>query len=114
MKDPDYAKEFAAQLAGKDAADFNVIQGDLLFRPGEGMGTMQDAVALDAIDLDAFYDSETDDDRLAQVEGFLQSPRDCSALGPEPVSLPCVGVLPTYGQPYKHDHARGPAGCQPG
>ena len=72
MKDPDYAKEFAAQLTGKDTTDFNVIQGDLLFRPGAGMGTTQDAVALDAIDLDTFYDSETDDDRLTQVEGFLQ------------------------------------------
>ena len=45
MKDPDYAIEFAAQLTGKDTADFSTVQGDLLLRPGAGKGTMQDAVA---------------------------------------------------------------------
>ena len=72
MRDPDYAIQFAAQLTGKDAADFSKVQGDLLLRPGAGKGTLPDAFSLDAIDLDAFYESETDDARIAQVEEFLK------------------------------------------
>ena len=72
MKDPDYAIEFAAQLTGKDAADFSKVQGDLLLRPGAREGTPEDALSLDAIDLDAFYESETDDARLEQVKAFLR------------------------------------------
>ena len=71
MRDPDYAVEFAAQLTGKDPADFRVVQGDLLLRTGASKGTLQDALALDRIDLQAFYESETDDERLSQVEEFL-------------------------------------------
>ena len=72
MKDPKYAIEFAAQLTGKDAADFSEVRGDLLLRPGADKGISEDARALDAIDLDAFYESETDDARLAEIEDFLQ------------------------------------------
>ena len=72
MKDPDYAIEFAAQLSGKDMADFSKVQGDLLLRPGAGKGTPEDALSLATIDLDAFYESETDDARVAQVEEFLK------------------------------------------
>ena len=72
MKDPKYALEFAAQLTGKDSAEFSQVQGDLLLRSGAGKGTLEDALSLDAIDLDSFYESEADDARLAYVEGFLQ------------------------------------------
>ena len=72
MQDPDYAVKFAAQLTGKDVADFREVQGDLLLRSGAAEGTLQDALALEAIDLQAFYQSETDDDRLTQVAEFLR------------------------------------------
>ena len=72
MRDPDYAVKFAAQLTGKDAAEFSKVQGDLLLRPDAGKGTLQDALSLEAMDLDAFYESETDDARVAQVEEFLK------------------------------------------
>ena len=72
MRDPDYAVKFASQLTGKDAAEFSKVQGDLLLRPDAGKGTLQDALSLEAMDLDAFYDSETDDARVAQVEEFLK------------------------------------------
>ena len=71
MRDPDYAVKFAAQLTGKDAAEFSKVQGDLLLRPDAGKGTLQDALSLEAMDLDAFYESETDDTRVAHVEEFL-------------------------------------------
>ena len=72
MQNPDYAVKFAAQLTGKNIADFRKVQGDLLRRSGAAKGTFQDALALDAIDLQAFYESETDDDRLTEIAEFLQ------------------------------------------
>ena len=72
MKDPNYAVEFAAQLTGKDPAEFSQVQGDLLIRSGAGKGTLEDALFLDAIDIDSFYESEGDDARLAHVGEFLQ------------------------------------------
>ena len=70
--DPDYAVRFGAQLTGKDPADFRKVQGDLLLRSGAGTGTDQDAAALDAIDMQAFYESYSDDARLAQIAAFLE------------------------------------------
>ncbi|MCA9694663.1 MAG: DEAD/DEAH box helicase, partial [Myxococcales bacterium] len=72
FKDPDYAKRFGAQLTGKNSADFCKVQGDLLRRSGAGRGTPQDAAALDAIDLRAFYESDSDDARLSQITSFLE------------------------------------------
>ena len=72
FKDSDYAVRFGAQLTGKDPADFRKVQGDLLLRPGAAKGTPQDAAALDTIDLRAFYESNTDDTRLARVASFLE------------------------------------------
>jgi ATP-dependent helicase YprA (DUF1998 family) len=72
FKDPDYAVQFGSQLTGKDPADFSKVQGDLLLRSGAAKGSPQDAGALDAIDLGAFYESETDETRLAQISLFLE------------------------------------------
>ena len=72
FKDADYAVEFGAQLTGKDPADFRKVQGDLLERPGAAKGTAADAAALDAFDLNDFYEAATDADRLRVIESFLQ------------------------------------------
>ena len=72
FKDADYAVKFGAQLTGKDPADFRNVQGDLLLRTDEAKGTVQDANALDSIDLRAFYESKTDDDQLYQITEFLE------------------------------------------
>ncbi len=72
FKDADYAIKFGAQLTGKDPADFSKVQGDLLLRSGASAGKTQDAEALDAIDLRAFYESDTEGARLTAVESFLQ------------------------------------------
>lgn len=71
FKDPDYAVKFGAQLSGKDVADFEQVQGDLLQRDGAGKGSARDASALDAIDLPAFYQAETEEARLSQIGSFL-------------------------------------------
>ncbi|HET9066735.1 MAG TPA: DEAD/DEAH box helicase [Gemmatimonadales bacterium] len=72
FKDADYAVEFGAQLTGKDPADFEKVQGDLLERSGAAKGTAADADALDAFDLNAFYEALTDADRLKVIASFLK------------------------------------------
>ena len=72
MADPDYAVKFAAQLTGKDTADFRNVQGDLLLRSSAAKGALEDALVLETIDLRNFYESETDDDRLPQIAEFLR------------------------------------------
>ncbi|MGW0056562.1 DEAD/DEAH box helicase [Nocardia nova] len=68
---PDYAKTFAAQLTGKDRADFETIQGRHNLRPHDRPGRQADAEAFAAVPLDDFYDAETDADRIAAVADLL-------------------------------------------
>ena len=72
MQNPDYALEFAAQLTGKESGDFSKVEGELLLRPDEAKGSVEDTRALGAIDLRAFYDAETDSDRMSHVAEFLR------------------------------------------
>lgn len=55
--DQAYAREFAADLTGKDAAEFDVPPGDLDDRPAAAPGNADDAAALAAIDLATFYEA---------------------------------------------------------
>ena len=72
MQNPDYAQKFAAQLTGKNSGDFSTVEGDLSFRPNVGEGSAKDALALEAIDLIAFYEAVEDSDRMSQVAEFLR------------------------------------------
>jgi len=72
FRDPHYAVEFGAQLTGKNPHDFRVVQGDLSYRPGAGKGTPEDAAALDAIDLRAFHEADSDNARLSWIAPFLK------------------------------------------
>ena len=72
FEDADYAPTFGAQLTGKSPSDFRTVQGDLLLRANEAKGTAQDASVLEAIDLQKFYESKTDEDRLSQIAHFLK------------------------------------------
>lgn len=72
LQKPDYAQKFAAQLTGKDSGDFSTVAGELSFRPHAAKGSAEDALALEAIDLTAFYESETDSNRILCVEDFLR------------------------------------------
>ena len=70
--DPEKARAFGAQLTGKDLDDFVRITGDLLFHPDASQGTLRDAEVLAKIDLDAFYESNSDDDRLSHAAPLLE------------------------------------------
>jgi ATP-dependent helicase YprA (DUF1998 family) len=69
---PEYAREFAAQLSGKDVADFRTVQGMLAERSPAGTGSIPDAKALAAVPLGKFYDGESDNARTDAVRGLLE------------------------------------------
>jgi ATP-dependent helicase YprA (DUF1998 family) len=71
FNNPEYAREFAAQLVGKNPDDFRTVQGDLALRSGEAMGSEADAQALADVPLDRFYEASDHGDRLDAVRGFL-------------------------------------------
>jgi ATP-dependent helicase YprA (DUF1998 family) len=71
FQDTAYAREFAAQLTGKDVAEFRTIEGRLQLRDGSAQGSAADATMLADLPLDAFYDGDTEAERIAAVEGLL-------------------------------------------
>ena len=71
FKDPVYAREFAAELVGKSAADFQTIKGDLAMRDAAAVGTAADARALADVPLSQFYDASDEPTRLRAVQDFL-------------------------------------------
>ncbi|TET39234.1 MAG: DEAD/DEAH box helicase [Planctomycetota bacterium] len=72
FQDEAYASVFGAQLTGKATAEFETVPGQLYLREAEGVGTRQDAEALCAVNLDAFYAAESDQERLERVAVFLE------------------------------------------
>ena len=73
FSDPVYAREFAAQLSGKDPADFRTVVGHLDERSPAAAGTAQDAQVLAAVPLQDFYDAQTEQARTGAVLGLLES-----------------------------------------
>lgn len=71
FQDPTYAVKFGAQLTGKTESEFEVVQGDLFLRSSAAAGTQEDAHALSAVDLQAFYEAESDEARLQHAKSFL-------------------------------------------
>ena len=71
FNNPDYASRFAADLSGKDSSDFITITGDLALREGAATGDHDGASLLAAISLEAFYDGQSETERLATVHDFL-------------------------------------------
>jgi ATP-dependent helicase YprA (DUF1998 family) len=78
---PEYARDFAAQLTGKDTNDFSTVTSKWALRAGASTGTETDADALAAIPLDDFYSGETDLERTEAIAGLLAyrgvDDRDC-------------------------------------
>lgn len=71
FNDREYAREFAAQLAGKTNGDFRTVPGELDLRSEASRGTEADAKALAAVRLDSYYDAAGDAGRLGAVQSFL-------------------------------------------
>lgn len=71
FKDADYAPAFGSQLSGVPADTFVPIEGTLDLKEGAGKGTLEDAEALSGIDLNAFYEADSDDSKLALIMPLL-------------------------------------------
>lgn len=65
------AGDFGAQLSGVPASTFVPITGEYLYRSPETIGTLADATALAALNLDKFY-SPDPKEQMAAVTPFLQ------------------------------------------
>ncbi len=72
LQNADAAVRFGAQLSGKNPSDFKAVQADLSKRSSENKGTSQDAIALASIDMHAFYEAASDQERLSKVSQFLE------------------------------------------
>ena len=68
---PDKATQFAADLCGKKATDFEPISGELALRPAASVGNSAEALLLAAVPLQSFYNSKTETERRAAVSEFL-------------------------------------------
>ena len=69
----DYAIEFAGRLTGKHISQFAApVRGKLALRSPAGVGDLEDANSLVTVDLDAFYASESDVDRIHHIKHFLK------------------------------------------
>ena len=71
FESPDNARDFAAQLSGKDVRDFRTVVGQLDLRSGATTGTLADAIALARVPLGEFYEGENDVDRIGAIQGLL-------------------------------------------
>lgn len=71
FKDAGYAPAFGSQLSGIPADTFVPIEGTLDLKEGAAKGTLADAEALSGIDLNAFYEADTDDAKLALITPLL-------------------------------------------
>lgn len=71
FRDAAHARVFAAQLVGKEPADFDTVQGQLALREGDASGSDSDAVFLAALPLGRFYDATNDQDRRSAVYDLL-------------------------------------------
>ncbi|MGA5764844.1 DEAD/DEAH box helicase [Nonomuraea bangladeshensis] len=82
---PSYARRFAAQLTGKSEGDFKTIEGQQALRKGAAKGSTQDAQELAAMPMQAFFDGESNETRIAAIESFLRyrgiSSREDSTVG---------------------------------
>ncbi|MBC9937035.1 MULTISPECIES: DEAD/DEAH box helicase [unclassified Leucobacter] len=68
----EYAREFAAQLSGKDIADFRTVEGELKLREPAGKGTNADAALLAALPIGDYYDADSEADKTLAISDLLE------------------------------------------
>jgi len=86
FRDHEYAPDFGAQLSGVSAETFVPITGSLDLREHNAAGSAKDAEILAHINLDEYYNAETDEGRLAVI-GPLLAFRQTTGDHPPEVAL---------------------------
>jgi ATP-dependent helicase YprA (DUF1998 family) len=97
FKEAAYAPHFGGQLAGLPPETFVAVQGDYSWRPHAATGSRHDAEMLAAIDLDAFYKTESDADRLAFIRPLLEHLHVSPELPLEAGLYKALGEFPPLG-----------------
>ena len=77
------ARTFAAQLTGKAPDDFDVVEGELSKRPNAAAGSKEDAALLASIDLKAYYDAGSLEQRAQVVDPFARAREVAPSRNPE-------------------------------
>lgn len=77
------ARTFAAQLTGKTPDDFDVVEGELSKRPNAAVGSNHDAELLASIDLKAYYESASSEQRAEVIDLFVNARGIPSTGNPE-------------------------------
>lgn len=72
FSDHNYAPEFGAQLTGVPAGTFVPVQGTLDLKPNDKRGTLEDAKSLAAVNLQTFYEANSEDARIAAIQPMLE------------------------------------------
>ena len=72
FSDDKYAPQFGGQLSGLPSESFTAISGTLDLKPQAAEGSAADADVLAAIDLQSYYQSTDDSQRLRAVEPLLR------------------------------------------
>lgn len=98
FNDRDYARQFAAQLSGKNPRDFRTVQGELALRPADARGSDADARVLANVPLGRFYDATDDASREAAIKEFLlYRGVEASELGTGPALYEALETFPPMG-----------------
>ena len=92
--DASYAPRFGAQLTGVPAETFIAVQGDFAWRAHAAPGTKHDAEVFADLDLAAFYAAESDEDRKALIQPFLDHRNVPAGLGLEPSLYHALSEFP--------------------
>lgn len=71
FSDHDYAPEFGAQLTGVPSETFVPVKGSLDLKPNDESGSEKDAEMLAAVQLQAFYDADSEEGRIEAVRTLL-------------------------------------------
>ena len=83
FKDHEYAPRFGSQLSGIPADTFISITGSLDLRQHNAQGTDHDVDVLASVDLQRYYETATDSERLAAVQPFLDHRHVSGDYAPE-------------------------------
>lgn len=71
FSDHEYAPEFGAQLTGVRADTFIPVRGSLDLKPNDEPGSLKDAEMLAAVEMEAFYDADSEEGRIEAVRPLL-------------------------------------------
>ena len=97
FEDETYAPHFGAQLSGVDASTFEAVTGSLALRSPAAPGSDSDVGLLCQIDMDAFFEATSDEDRRPFIGAFLKARNSGGAVSLERSLYDALEQFPPLG-----------------